>query len=184
MIEHDAGQELLAALSRDPRLFEELVRTHQSQLRNFLRRLARNDALADDLAQETLIKAWNKLDSFAGQGSFGAWLMKIGYNQFLQSRRKTRADERLEQQVQTSMLAGQAPMHSDGPGAAASDLDRLLAVCPEPERLVLTLAYGFDMSHGDIVGITGMALGTVKSHIKRGKTRVREQLARGETGYE
>jgi len=184
LIEHDAGQELLAALSRDPRLFEELVRTHQSQLRNFLRRLTRNDALADDLAQETLIKAWNKLDSFAGQGSFAAWLMKVGYNQFLQSRRKTRQDERLEQQVQTSMLAGQSPMHSDGPNSAGSDLERLLAVCSEPERVVLTLAYGFDMSHGEIVGITGMALGTVKSHINRGKLRVREQLAHGESGYE
>jgi RNA polymerase sigma factor (sigma-70 family) len=175
---------LLAALGRDPGVFGELVRVHQSRVRNFLRRLARDDAAADDLAQETFIKAWEKLDSFTGQGSFGAWLMKIAYNQFLQSRRKARQDQRLDQQAQVEMLAGQSPTHAYPPSAESSDLDRLLAVCTEPERQVLTLAYGFGMSHGEIVEITGMALGTVKSHINRGKTRVRDQYAPGESGYD
>ena len=175
---------LAQALHQNPLLFEELVGVHQSAVRNFLRRLTRNDALADDLAQETFIQAWQKLGSFSGQGSFPSWLMKIGYNQFLQSRRKVSQEQRLEQKVQTEMLAGQAPVHSDGPAGEASDLETILAACTEPERLALTLAYGFGMSHGEIVDITGMALGTVKSHINRGKLRVRERYAHGETGYD
>lgn len=177
-------QDLVAALGRNPLLFEELIRANQSAVRNFLRRLARNDALADDLAQETFIKAWEKLDSFTGQGSFAAWLMKIAYNEFLQSRRKAGQDQRLEEQVKIGMLAGQQSVYSEGPTPEASDLESILEACTEPERLALTLAYGFGMSHGEIVGITGMALGTVKSHINRGKARVREQFGKGETGYD
>lgn len=78
-----------AVAARDQAAFGELVRRHQSRVRNWLRQLTRNAATADDIAQEAFIKAWNKLDSFSGQGRFAAWLMKIAYTEFLMSDRKS-----------------------------------------------------------------------------------------------
>jgi RNA polymerase sigma-70 factor (ECF subfamily) len=75
---------------RDSAAFGELVRRHQSHVRNFLRRLCGDFSLADDLAQDAFMRAWDKLNTYSGQGSFIGWLLKIAYTTFLQSRRKSK----------------------------------------------------------------------------------------------
>src|SRR5208282_4154553 len=75
---------LALAVAGDPAAFEALVRQRQSPLRGFLRRLTRGDhALADDLAQETLLEAWRKLDQFRAEGAFAGWLARIAYRRYL-----------------------------------------------------------------------------------------------------
>jgi len=77
--------------------FGVLVRTHQSKVRGFLRRLTRGDAaLADDLAQETFLEAHRKLAQYRGEGSFGSWLCGIAWSRFLMERRK-RKEEPLDE---------------------------------------------------------------------------------------
>src|SRR5215471_1207778 len=73
--------------ARDAAAFEALVRRHQSKVRNWLRQLTRDSARADDLAQETFIRAWERAHTFTGKGKFASWLLKIAYNTFLQARR-------------------------------------------------------------------------------------------------
>jgi RNA polymerase sigma-70 factor (ECF subfamily) len=153
-----------------------LVDRYQSRVRAYLRQMTREPAAADDLAQETFIRAWTKMDTFSGKGSFSSWLMAIAHNQFLQtvrqSQRQRRLVERLEAEARTSeALSGKyaSPSPSELP-----DLPRLLAILSGPERSVMLLGYGFGYSHGEIADITGLALGTVKSHIHRGKARIRE----------
>src|SRR5689334_14990155 len=64
--------------------FATLVRRHQSVVRGLLRRLAKgNEALADDLAQETFIKSYQSLKSFRGGAKFSTWLHRIAYNAFI-----------------------------------------------------------------------------------------------------
>ena len=75
---------------QDADAFGELVRRHQSQVRNFLRKLTRDPSLADDLAQDAFLHAWNKLHTFRGKGSFIGWLLKVAYTTFLQSKRKSK----------------------------------------------------------------------------------------------
>ncbi|MDE0755365.1 MAG: hypothetical protein OSB26_12000 [Woeseiaceae bacterium] len=65
------------------------MRRHQSQVRIFLRKLSRDYVLADDLAQDAFLHAWNKLHTFSGKGSFIGWLLKVAYTTFLQSKRKS-----------------------------------------------------------------------------------------------
>ena len=71
-------------LSReDHNAFGELVRRYQSPVRAFLTRMARGDShLADDLAQETFLKAWKKLSSYRGGARFSTWLFGIAINEF------------------------------------------------------------------------------------------------------
>ena len=68
--------------------FEQLVHRHQPRILMLQRRFSGDRALAEDLSQETFLRAWRNLDSFRGTGRFSAWLAKLAYNVFLQHIRK------------------------------------------------------------------------------------------------
>ncbi|TFG87166.1 MAG: RNA polymerase sigma factor [Chromatiales bacterium] len=164
-----------AVAARDQAAFGELVRRHQSRVRNWLRQLTRNAATADDIAQEAFIKAWDKLDSFGGQGRFAAWLMKIAYTEFLMSHRKSKGEQRLAAAVEAA--TAEAPVHDpSGEQAVAADLERLLAILTGDERAVMVLCYAQGLSHGEASEVTGIPVGTVKSHISRGKDKIRQRF--------
>ena len=71
-------------------------------------------------------------------------------------------------------------MQLDASSSATSselpDLPKLLAILTGPEQAVMLLGYGFGFSHSEITEVTGIALGTVKSHIHRGKAKIREKF--------
>ena len=167
---------------RDTVSFGLLVDRHQSRVRAYLRQITREPALADDLAQETFIRAWNKLASFSGKGSFVSWLMAIAHNQFLQAIRKSKRERRLMDDLEIEK--GEPAMQLDASSSATSselpDLPKLLAILTGPEQAVMLLGYGFGFSHSEITEVTGIALGTVKSHIHRGKAKIRKKFRIGE----
>ncbi len=185
---NDAPDDTLVAdavVYRDQAAFGELVRRYQGRVRGYLVKVAGNAALADDLSQETFIRAWTKLSSYRGTGNFSGWLMKIAHNQFLQSLRKGARDRRLAESLEQEADTTELPSVLGGaPDAGVSDLPRFLAVLSEEERSVIVLSYACGCSHAEIVEVTGLPLGTVKSHIQRGRARVREQFAIGEGDHE
>lgn len=152
-----------------------LVDRYQGKVRGYLRQMTRESALADDLAQETFIRAWDKIASFSGRGSFSSWLMAIAHNQFLQAMRKSKRERQFLEEIDAETRE-----RDIGPRAMTSstsselpDLPKVLAILTGPEQAVMMLGYGFGFSHAEITEITGLALGTVKSHIHRGKARIR-----------
>lgn len=160
-------------LKDDRRAFEQLVRRHQGMVRAQLRRLLHGDeAKADDLAQETFLLAWRKLDQFRGEARFSTWLYRIAYSCFLQLRRKA---------AETGMLA--AHPSPDPDAAPREDFDlrldvaRALNLLPVSEQIVLLHVVQLGLSHEEAAYILSMPLGTVKSHARRGKTRLRALLA-------
>jgi RNA polymerase sigma-70 factor (ECF subfamily) len=171
-----------AAALRDTRSFDLLVDRHQSRVRAYLRRMTREAALADDLAQETFIRAWDKLTSFSGKGSFASWLMAIAHNQFLQAMRKMKRDRRLLDDVNATIKDFDMPSVTTTStiDSELPDLPKLLSVLTDPEQSVMLLGYGFGFSHSEITEVTGFALGTVKSHIHRSKAKIREKFRLGE----
>jgi len=152
------------------RAFESLVRRNQSLVRGFLRRLCSGDAaLADDLAQETFVMAWRRIGSFEAKGAFKGWLCRIAYTQFLQNRRSAKASTRREEAV----MAEAQTVHDDrGAAEARLDLDRVLAVLSPEQRAAVALCYGEGMSHAEAAEALGLPLGTVKSHVVRGRAKV------------
>ncbi|MCH6573541.1 MAG: sigma-70 family RNA polymerase sigma factor, partial [Proteobacteria bacterium] len=120
--DHELVAQVLA--QQDSAAFGELVRRHQSQVRNFLRKLTRDFVLADDLAQDAFLHAWDKLHTFRGQGTFIGWLLKVAYTTFLQSKRKsTRYNEILEEVGHNAVAGGgQQVQQSED----ISNLDRFL----------------------------------------------------------
>lgn len=166
----DAELVTRVAGSDDQAAFQMLVERHQAAIRGFLRRLAAGDhGTADDLAQETFLLAYRKLHTLKAGGSLVSWLHTIAYRQFLQDRRK-----QARQQV---MAEPPEPGHDPRQAMDASILlPALLSHVNEQERACLTLAYAEEMSHPEIGEITGLPLGTVKSHISRGKRKLQEWL--------
>ncbi len=169
----DIDHELVAKVvsAQDTAAFGELIRRHQSHVRNFLRKLSGDHSLADDLAQDCFMRAWDKIASFSGRGSFIGWMLKIAYNTFLQSKRKSkRYAEVLES---AGHVADQASGAHTVPVHELNDLDRLLAVLDEEERAIIVMSYACGLSHREIGDATDMPVGTVKSIIFRGKEKIR-----------
>jgi RNA polymerase sigma factor (sigma-70 family) len=160
------------AMSGDAAAFCELVRRRQSGLRNLLRRLSRDATLADDLAQQTFLKAWRALPQLRSVGAFGAWLRRLAVNTWLEH---VRAAPPPGVAIDAEELAA-APGSVPSPDAQL-DLDRALAQLAPQERLCVVLAYSEGMSHGEISSATALPLGTVKSHVRRGSERLRALLS-------
>lgn len=169
-------QELIvrALIGADDQAFNRLVTLHQSVVRGFLRRLTKGDAaLADDLAQETFFKAYTRLGDFKGEGRFQSWLLRIAYTMFLQHKRRRmnteQPDDTLGDLAKNSMPAP--------PIAARLDLERAMAQLSEQERASLTLCFTYGMSHTEVAATLDLPLGTVKSHISRGREKLKQSLA-------
>jgi len=162
----------LAVTSQDTAAFGELIRRHQSQVRNFLRKLTGGSIdEADDLAQDCFLHAWNKLQTYSGQGSFIGWLLKVAYTTFLQSKRKSkRYAEVLDEAGHVADL--QSTSYTEDSNEV-SDLDKLMAVLTGEERAVMVMSYACGLSHREISDATGQPVGTIKSIIYRSKDKIR-----------
>lgn len=159
------------AMGGDREAFCELVRRREVWVRGLLRRLCRDAALADDLAQQVFLRAWRSLPALKAVGAFGAWLRRLTINAWLAHRRSTAAAafEPLPEELPASVMLVPVP-------GERFDLDRALAYLARDERLCVVLAYSEGMSHGEISAATSLPLGTVKSHIRRGTQRLRGLL--------
>jgi len=157
------------AINGDDAAYGELVRRRQGATRQLLRRLTRDAALADDLAQQAFLLAWKSVRTLRSPSAFGAWLRKLAVNCWLQHARAKKPEVALDEAMLLDLPAAPAV-------AERLDLDAALAMLPPGARLCVVLAYSEGMSHTEISGSTGMPLGTVKSHVTRGAARLRELL--------
>ena len=160
--------------TQDTDAFGELIRRHQSHVRNFLRKLTGDYTLADDLAQDCFMHAWDKLQTYSGRGSFIGWLLKVAYTTFLQSKRKSKRYAEILTEVGHATET-ESPAYVSQPDEIG-DLERFLAVLTQEERAVMVMSYACGLSHREISEATAMPVGTVKSVIFRGKEKIRESF--------
>ena len=172
-------RDLVARATRDGDIlaFGALVRLHQSRVRAFLRRLTGGDsALADDLAQETFLEAQRKLRQYRAEGTFVGWLLRIAYSRFLMEVRRRRTSEQV--------LSEEQSVNAEQGAVARLDLEKAMARLSAPERAALTLHFALGCAHEETASIMGIPLGTAKSHITRGRERLKQMLPGWESGHE
>ncbi len=165
----DSGLISRVVAEGDQAAFTELVRRHQSPIRQFLRRLTRLDtARADDLAQETFWKAYRNLAGYRGEGRFRSWLFKIAYQIFV-------TDERKHGRVQFSPLPHDLASTSSEVERVVSKrtVEQLLGRLRDKERAAILLHYQHQLTHPEIAAGMGLPLGTVKTLIRRGREKMR-----------
>ena len=168
-------QLVLRARLREHSAYGELVARHEGRVRGWLRHLCGDHAEADDLAQDAFVRAWTRIGDLKDTARFKPWLMRIAYNEFLQSRRSYRKRARLMERYANE----QEPEDQSETNAkrdAALEIRQVLSILSRRERAVVVLNYAYGYSHGEVSELTGMPLGTVKSLIHRGSRRVREQF--------
>jgi RNA polymerase sigma-70 factor (ECF subfamily) len=161
-------ESVLVGLARtgDRDAYAEIVSRRQNWIRNLMRRCCRDPALADDLAQQAFMQGWQSLRQLEDPNRFAAWLKRMAINLWLQHKRRNDP---------TPHSPGDATTEEQP--AIAMDLDRALATLADDVRLCVVLGYHERMTHNEIVAFTGLPLGTVKSHIRRGTQKLRQELA-------
>lgn len=168
----DAPEDDVATLAMggNEAAFNELVRRRQKRVRDMLRRLCGNHALADDLAQKTFVQAWRGIGALRDPGAFGAWLKRVAVNAWLAEARRVPVPIDDDEEA---FLAATDPAPSPERSAAGIDLERALARLGPAERLCVVLAHGEGMTHAEIAEATHLPLGTVKSHVLRGSEKLK-----------
>ena len=152
--------------------FISLVREQQEPLRRFLLALCGGDsALADDIAQDALVRAYVASGSFLGLSKFSTWLFRIAYNCYIDNCRKAKPQ--------------QAPVEEayNLPGTDTSDksfryqqLYQALDKLPEKEKAAIALFYFEDRSIKEISAILNMPAGTVKYQLSMGRTHLKQHI--------
>jgi len=145
-------------------------------LRAFARGLCGRPDLADDLVQETLLKAWAAQDRFEPGTSMRAWTFVILRNAYLTDMRRNRFrgeyDEGVAERILTAPAGQEEPIH-------LSDLHRALLTLPPERREALLLVGAGGFSYEEAAEICGCAVGTIKSRVGRARAALTEMLANG-----
>jgi len=145
------------------------VARHQQAVRSFLRRVLDEPADADDIAQEAFVAAWSSLWRYRGQASVRSWLCAIAWRKAL-SLRRSRGRERAR------IDALPAERAAAGSPDDRLDVERALKGLPADQRAAVALCLGADFSHAEAAEALGLPLGTIKSHVQRGRAKLAAAL--------
>jgi RNA polymerase sigma-70 factor, ECF subfamily len=153
--------------------FERLYRRHSSRIHSLCRRML-DDELADDVAQDVFVRAWQKLNLFRGESTFGTWLHRLAINVVLGKRadavkRRNRfiTDEVVMEQAAARPYAGDVRM----------DFEAALARLPSGAREVFVLHDIEGYKHEEIATLLGVTAGTSKSQLHRARMALRDVMA-------
>ena len=172
-------------LGGDGEAFRLLVERYQRQVHGLLVRMVRDPALAEDLAQETLIKAYRAIASFDRSRKFSSWLFKIAHNTAIDHLRRNRPStvpletpegDRLDPLALLAEPENRSPeARARGRDLAEALQDALMALRPDYREAVL-LRFQQGLAYEEIADILELPLGTVKTHLHRARKQMAAAL--------
>jgi RNA polymerase sigma-70 factor (ECF subfamily) len=163
---------VLLAMAGDESAFGAVAAGHQAHIRTFLLRMCGDRAMADDIAQETFVKAWRNLHRLRDAEAFSVWLRRIAVRTALDALRKVKGEVPLDEEGEPG-----TPLSYAETADTKLDVEAALLTLSPMARTCILLFHAEGMSHLEIAEETGMPVGTVKSHIARATARLRLQLA-------
>ena len=172
--------ELLArAAAGSNRAFAEIVDQHQQAVRTFLRRVCSERSDIDDIAQETFLAAWAQAGRYRGGASIRTWLCAIAWRKAKTAQRSWFRRRAREADYHTETSG------EDEPQASAEDrlaVRQALLTLPIEQRAAAALCLAQGFSHAEAAEVLGAPLGTVKSHVTRGRARLLQVLSESPPG--
>lgn len=157
----------------DRKAFEQLYRANVGKVNALCMRLCGHRELAEDLVQDSFIQAWQKIGSFRGESAFGSWMYRLTSNVvigYLRSQAKWKMVN-FDIQEHESIL-GFSSIESSHP-----EIEKALSKLPDQARVVVILHEYLGYKHEEISRLTGMAVGTSKSHLHRAKGMLKQRAA-------
>ncbi len=177
-------QELVArSLAGDDAAFGELVTRYSDFVYTIAARIV-GDSDADDVAQESFIRAHAALGRFRGDSKFSSWLYRIAVNRSLTHlKRRGRRPEPVDLGPGAEGLAAVLPDGGPDPERLVLDdefrlrVRRAVAALPPRYRAAVTLFYLEEKDYAEVAGVLGIPMGTLKTHLHRARAMLREALA-------
>jgi RNA polymerase sigma-70 factor (ECF subfamily) len=169
-----------AARRGDMRAFERLYRLHSGRVLGLCLRMTRQREIAEDCVQQTFIRAWRSLAAFEGRSAFATWLHRIAVNEVLTNRRNrgTRSEgsslPSLEDDEDAFDNVADTTVAADS--SDVMDMEKALASLPEGSRHVVVLQAVYGYSHEEVADMLGIAVGTCKAQLHRGRKLLRERM--------
>lgn len=170
----DTADEVLIAQAKagDVESFSELVRRHERIVYNLAYRYMRETTAAEDMAQESFLKAFRLLEGFRGDSKFSTWMYRVTCSVCLTelSKRKRRNEVALQPHHRKQM--------AESPKVETSDLPELVRRCvdmlPDNYSTIITLYYLEGVSYDDIAEVMEIPLGTLKTWMHRARKQLKE----------
>jgi RNA polymerase sigma-70 factor (ECF subfamily) len=184
-------QEIVAlARSGEEAAYRELVRRYERPLFSLLYRMVRDRELAEDLAQETFVKALNAIDSYRPEFKFSSWIFKIANNAAIDHLRRRELDtlslegsphaETPEAVEATALQIGdrqESPLDEVEARELGGEIEAAIAKLRPEYRSCILLRHVEGRAYEEIAEILGLPLGTVKTYIHRARNELRRELA-------
>lgn len=148
---------------------ERLYRRHVAAVHAYALRATRNEDLADEVTQETFVRAFRSLNRFEGRSTFRTWLFSIALNRTRTAVKKVRTDEALDEQ----MFAGETKTSTSW---LKRRLTRALGELPDGYREVVIMHDVLGMGHDEIAGARRCSVGTSKSQLHKARAKLRGLL--------
>jgi len=162
-----------------------LIERYQRDVRRFLRRLTGRDELADDLTQDTFVRLLNYIDRYDPKYPMRTWLLTIA-RRLLINKARREARVTLSDQFDSQRSAEPTPDHAaaeaDERSVLRAQLDAALVQLSEPQREAIVLFHQQELSVQETAEVMGLPVGTVKSHLHRGRAAMRKILGGQEQG--
>jgi RNA polymerase sigma-70 factor (ECF subfamily) len=154
--------------------FEELYHENVGRVHAICLRLTGDRARAEEMTQETFIRAWQRLGTFRGESAWSSWLGRVAVNAVFSERRWRSRREDRETPLTEHAQRRRAPV-ADG-GAGAMDLEQAIAALPKGARHVFVLHDIEGYRHDEVARLLGIAAGTSKAQLHRARKLLREAL--------
>ena len=174
------------ALGGSGEAYRDLVRRYQRPVYALIVRMVRNASDAEELAQDVFIKAYRALDRFDASRKFSSWLFKIAHNASIDWLRKRRLqtvaletdDDRRDPLTVLADARAETPEAAAQRGELAQAFEVALGRLRPEYREVMLLRFQEGLAYEEIAEVTGLALGTVKTHIHRARKAMARELER------
>lgn len=154
--------------------FDRLYERHVDRVHATCLRLTADRREAEELTQDVFVRVWRNLESFRGESRFSTWLYRVAVNVVLDARRK-----RGRMHDRTTELKGVGlPIPGDPEPENRVALERAIARLPERARTAIVLYAIEGYRYEEVAELMDVAVGTVKSHIHRARTRLLEEVGR------
>jgi RNA polymerase sigma-70 factor, ECF subfamily len=184
----DESQLVAQAREGDARAFSELVRRYEAKIFRLAQHITQNREDAEDVLQETFLKAYEHLDQFQGQSKFYTWIVRIAVNQSLMKLRRRRADKSvsLDETIDTGedtvireiAAWDEDPEQTFGREELGGILDSAIQELAPPYRSVFVLRDIEELSTEETAEALGLSIPAVKSRLLRARLQLREKLTR------
>ena len=173
----DEGERVRKVARGDRAAFSELAQAYMPAIERYVLRLSADPFLAEDLAQDTLLKLWLQADQFdPSRGRLTTWLHRIAHNLVRDSPRRSASWQSIEQRVEHAIGSDHDTAHDDPADGRSARVSASLMALPERQRSALVLSYYQDLSNREVAQVMGVSVRALESLLVRARLALKRQL--------